>query len=158
MFFAYKMGNKRTHHVSASIKISKDRYQSTLNVTERVRYLFSSLETSNMWNPLCQHCVCTDLLSARYKKTEKYVEMMALQHHNNSCIWAWLWYPTSVHCDPEKRDEISEHTVRMFAWWRHQMETFFALLTLCEFTGPRSIPLTKASDAELWCFLSSVPE
>ena len=30
---------------------------------------------------------------------------------------------------------------------------------LCgEFTGPRWIPLTKASDAELWCFLWSVPE
>ena len=30
---------------------------------------------------------------------------------------------------------------------------------LCgEFTGYRSIPLTKASDAELWCFLLSAPE
>ena len=30
---------------------------------------------------------------------------------------------------------------------------------LCgEFTGPRWIPLTKASDTELWCFLWSVPE
>ena len=30
---------------------------------------------------------------------------------------------------------------------------------LCgEFTGPRWIPRTKASDAELWCFLWSVPE
>ena len=30
---------------------------------------------------------------------------------------------------------------------------------LCgEFTGPGDIPLTKASDAELWCFLWSVPE
>ena len=30
---------------------------------------------------------------------------------------------------------------------------------LCwEFTGPRWIPSTKASDAELWCFLWSVPE
>ena len=28
----------------------------------------------------------------------------------------------------------------------------------CEFTGHRWIPLTKASDAELWCFLWSVPE
>ena len=29
---------------------------------------------------------------------------------------------------------------------------------LCgEFTGPRWIPLTKASDAELWCFLWSAP-
>ena len=40
-------------------------------------------------------------------------------------------------------------------WWRHQMETFSALLDLCcgEFTGHRWIPRTKASDAELWCFL-----
>ena len=30
---------------------------------------------------------------------------------------------------------------------------------LCgEFTGHRWIPCTKASDADLWCFLSSVPE
>ena len=30
---------------------------------------------------------------------------------------------------------------------------------LCgEFTGPLWIPRTNASDAELWCFLSSVPE
>ena len=30
---------------------------------------------------------------------------------------------------------------------------------LCgEFTGPRRIPLTKASDVELWCFLRSAPE
>ena len=27
-----------------------------------------------------------------------------------------------------------------------------------EFTGPRWIPLTKDSDAELWCFLWSAPE
>ena len=27
-----------------------------------------------------------------------------------------------------------------------------------EFTGHRWIPLTKASDAELWCFLWSAPE
>ena len=35
-------------------------------------------------------------------------------------------------------------------WWRHQMETFSALLAnLCrEFTGPRWIPHSKASDAE----------
>ena len=33
------------------------------------------------------------------------------------------------------------------------METFSALLALCE-----GIPLKKASDAELWCFLRSVPE
>ena len=38
-------------------------------------------------------------------------------------------------------------------WRRHQMETFSALLALCyleDFTDQRWIPLTKASDAELW--------
>ena len=46
-------------------------------------------------------------------------------------------------------------------WWRHRMETFVFRVTgpLCgEFTGHRWIPLTKASDAELWCFLWSPPE
>ena len=46
-------------------------------------------------------------------------------------------------------------------WWRHQMETFSALLAI---KAPRHWPLcgeftrTKASDAELWCFLWSAPE
>ena len=49
--------------------------------------------------------------------------------------------------------------------WRHSMMTssngniFRVTGPLCgEFTGDRWIPLTKASDAEVWCFLSSVPE
>ena len=43
--------------------------------------------------------------------------------------------------------------------WRHQKETFSELLALWgESTGDRWIPLTKASDAELWCFLWSAPE
>ena len=38
-------------------------------------------------------------------------------------------------------------------WWRHQMETFSALLALCVGnSGHQWIPCTKASDAELWCF------
>ena len=45
----------------------------------------------------------------------------------------------------------------MYEWgmalYRHQMETFSALLVLCE-----GIPLTKSSDAELWCFPWSAPE
>ena len=37
--------------------------------------------------------------------------------------------------------------------------TFCVTGHLCrEFTGPRWIPRTKASDAKLWCFLSSAPE
>ena len=41
-----------------------------------------------------------------------------------------------------------EHT-----WWHHQMETFSALLALCEGNPPY-----KGSDAELWCILWSVLE
>ena len=42
----------------------------------------------------------------------------------------------------------------IITWWRHQMEIFFALMVLCR----RWISRTKASDAELWCFLLSAPE
>ena len=47
-----------------------------------------------------------------------------------------------------------------WSWWRHQMEKNSALLALCEgdFTGHRRIPLIKASDADLRCFLWSAPE
>ena len=50
----------------------------------------------------------------------------------------------------------------VMAWWRHQMETFSALLALCAgnspVTSPATIHRTKPSDAELWCFLWSAPE
>ena len=53
--------------------------------------------------------------------------------------------------------EFGHHTT----WWRLRMETFSALLTICEGNhrppGPW-IPLTKASDAELWCLLWSAPK
>ena len=42
------------------------------------------------------------------------------------------------------------------SWWRHQMEAFSALLALCVRGIHRWIPLTKASDAKLWCFLWSI--
>ena len=47
-----------------------------------------------------------------------------------------------------------------FPWWRHQMETFFRVTGhMCgDFTGHRWIPLTNASDAELWCFIWSAPD
>ena len=41
--------------------------------------------------------------------------------------------------------------------WRHQMETLSALLPFVRGIH-RWIPLTKASDVELWCFLWSTPE
>ena len=50
---------------------------------------------------------------------------------------------------------------RMFtAWWRHQMEEKIRVTGPLwgESTGHRWIPRTKASDAELWCFLWSASE
>ena len=45
-------------------------------------------------------------------------------------------------------------------WWRHQIETFSALLTLCdgESAVDRWISFVKPSDADLWCYLWSAPE
>ena len=44
----------------------------------------------------------------------------------------------------------------LLPWWRHQMETFSTLLAICAGNSP--VPDTKASDAELWCFLWSASE
>ena len=44
-------------------------------------------------------------------------------------------------------------------WWRVQKETFSALLAFVwENDRPPVNSLTKASEAELWCFIWSVPE
>ena len=44
--------------------------------------------------------------------------------------------------------------------WRHQTETFSALLAIYAGNSPVTgeFPAQKASDAELWCFLWSAPE
>ena len=55
-------------------------------------------------------------------------------------------------------DSVDHHWVR--SWWRHQNGNIFHVTgLLCgEFAGHRWIPRTKASDAELWCFLWPEPE
>ena len=63
---------------------------------------------------------------------------------------------------------VIAHTTMMIArllhmlsiyWWNHAMETFPALLALCQGIHRwKWIPLTKASEAELWYFLSSAPQ
>ena len=45
--------------------------------------------------------------------------------------------------------------MRSVTWWRHQWKHFPRYWLFV--TGHRWIPLTKASDAELWCFLWSAP-
>ena len=50
--------------------------------------------------------------------------------------------------------ESIQPAVVMLSWWRHQMKKFRVTGLLCgEITRHRWISRTKASDAELWCFL-----
>ena len=61
---------------------------------------------------------------------------------------------------------LAEAVVIRVTWWRHQMETFPRYWSFVRgiHRSPvnslhdRWIPCTKASDAELWCFLLSAPE
>ena len=56
---------------------------------------------------------------------------------------------------PRSSHNLDQCWTTSVAWWRNQMKTFSALLVLCEGNPAvlRWIPFTKASDAELWCFL-----
>ena len=65
--------------------------------------------------------------------------------------WLALIASSATHCCDNTKLSLYDH------WWRPQMETFSALLAHCE-GNPPVIPFTKASDAELWCFLWSAPE
>ena len=58
--------------------------------------------------------------------------------HPGSTSWWWFWL-------------VSWSSVRV-SRWRHQMEIFSALLTLCAGNSP-----VKGNDAGLWCFLWSAP-
>ena len=59
---------------------------------------------------------------------------------------------TTIECDPV-------HIYRHLPWWRHQMEIFSASWPFVRaIHRSRWIPRTKASDAELWCFLWFAPE
>ena len=57
----------------------------------------------------------------------------------------WFWWCTKT-----------ENAIA-FTWWRHQMETFSALLALMRGIH-RWSSLTKTSDAKLWYFLWCAPE
>ena len=85
-------------------------------------------------------CRCTDL--ARWPGCDRLV-------HHRLCT---LWLQMGVHWGRYLRERKSMMT-------SSNGSIFRVTGPLCgEFTGHRWIPLTKASDAELWCFLWSTPE
>ena len=85
------------------------------------------------------------------------------------CEWRWemhftantkydIWQKKSIlHCTGATSRQISvcRQSNWNCPWWRHKKETFSACGI---FTGHQWIPGTKASDAELWCFLRCASE
>ena len=84
-------------------------------------------------------------------------------------IWSWFWH--KLWCIMvSNADYIFAHltlqwpmkTASVKKWLMMTSSNgnlFLVTGLLCgEFTGHRGLPLTKASDAKLWCFLRSAPE
>ena len=70
-------------------------------------------------------------------------------------LMAWCWF---AHCKPEKPWRIFQSSL-FFMMTSSNGNIFRVTGHLCgAFTGPRWMPHTKASDAELWCLLWSTPE
>ena len=96
----------------------------------------------------------------------------AIQYLWSKCVqhflrwWRYILFPHGrkwpiYHTEPIPWKLISSQSwssllMYIIPWWRHQMETFSALLALCAGNSP--VNSTKASNAELWCFLWSAPE
>ena len=77
-----------------------------------------------------------------------FAPMLHINFNHRTDMWFYTFYTSYA---------LARHigTHKGFTWWRHQMETFSTLLAIC--AGNPAVT-TKASDAELWCFLWSAPE
>ena len=104
---------------------------------------FSSRGRMGRWRPPFKHmhvfCCWLNLI---------YHKLLCETHHDEwklLCFVFLLWF-----------DQIW-----MVDWqlWRHQMETFSALLAVCAGNSPVTGEFpSKARDAEFWCFLWFAPE
>ena len=106
-------------------------------------------------HPLCCHL----------KQWRRYEMADILQTTYSKILVRILLYliQISLKCVPNGPFKNNPALIQIMAWRRMMTSSigniFRVTGPLCgEFTGDRWIPLTKASDAELWCFLSSVPE
>ena len=103
--------------------------------------------------------ICTDVLWVKWNYYQRMDIWAACVSRLHACLYEFAVWEPAV-----KSKSISTAEARMF-WGNKVMMTssngniFRVTGHLCgEFTGPRWIPLTKASDAELWYFLWSAPE
>ena len=120
-------------------------------------------EKSVLWEPYERiTCYCISLANKhvvfRYRLTIKFTSLFQFNLHlrkrmmsKNSLqvhirVWSILYvFVVYVDFKTKVRQTIGEH---YDTWWRHQMQTFSS--ALC--SGHRWIPLTKASDEEIWYF------
>ena len=117
---------------------------------------FQSIRQSSLFSirPISQipECSCSISHNAPFR-TEMCTFLFWMEHTflfwmKHCGVWkrCILGFVNQVHC--------SWYTPHTATWWHHQMETFSALLALCEGNSPvRWIHITKASDTDLWCFL-----
>ena len=106
-------------------------------------------------------------------KNHKTIWLTAVNSHNKGLKPLVLWWPIwtqrclwischshTVICPINLIGIQQDLTQTCKTWWRHQMETFSALLAICVGNSrvPGEFPTQMASNAELWCFLWSAPE
>ena len=109
----------------------------------------------NLWYWWCnmkartikEFCVSTQIA---YKATICFVEASTSWLHMETGKHGFVWVFTQVSVN------LTILTVAS-TWWRHQMETFSALLAICVGKSLVIGEFPSHSDAELWCFLWSAP-
>ena len=106
------------------------------NVNKNYFHTFSFKKCIWKWRPFC---FCLNVL-------------------NTLCSMKYSSHKGRAYVRPRIHNKDAPHLALMgelrgvnVSWWRHQMETFSALLAICAGNSP-------ASDAGLWCFLWSASE
>ena len=142
-------------------------YQATGLLLQMIWRTIEAIQsTANALTPRCTtfFCAWKDIqLKKRWSifynhmLAPRYLELRRSQCLQNPSINK-IYHPvSSVRCNYLSIPKTS--TVQPFMMTSSNGNIFRVTGHLCgEFTGPRWIPRTKASDAELWCFLWSEPE
>ena len=131
------------------------------NLTKTITFRGTSeLIPKSTWNWHRYICCCTKIFLNLFDRKHVISKLMFVgsdyAHANvydDVVKWKRSLQGESYHDDYDEVDEV------YFMMTSSNGNIFRVTGHLCgEFTGPRWIPHTKASDAELWCFLWSVSE
>ena len=131
----------------------------------------NSRKTVSVNNILCSRRILQGDCRALWKNSERFVDYKRRNGPTRFPFWTDFGRSFPIVTDPllvlwntiQWRRERHFHIIKMtcsgFMMTSSNGNIFRLTGHLCgEFTGPRWIPRTKASDAELWCFLWSASE